>query len=237
MSFAIIAHRGASADAPDNSSEAFNLAISQHADLIETDVRVTADDVLVLEHDASIPKENGEKLEVRYSTLAQLQAAKPHLLTVAAAVREFGAKIPFCWETKAAGLEHRLIYLLRDLLPETMWQRSEFTSFSLASVFDFVRLREQLGETFSVGWLTRQWDDDAIALARDNEFTQLCPPARRVLENPELVARAVEQGLQVRVWLVETPEMAAELFPLDVYGGTVNFPGAVAAHRDSAVNI
>lgn len=46
----IIAHRGASGYAKDNSLEAFLLAAKQGADIVEMDVRVTKDQVLVLNH-------------------------------------------------------------------------------------------------------------------------------------------------------------------------------------------
>jgi glycerophosphoryl diester phosphodiesterase len=47
----IIAHRGASAHEPDNSRAAFERAIAEGADAIETDVRRTADGRLVACHD------------------------------------------------------------------------------------------------------------------------------------------------------------------------------------------
>ncbi len=50
----IIAHRGARASAPENTIEAFQLAIDQGADGIELDVRRTSDDVLVVHHDAHL---------------------------------------------------------------------------------------------------------------------------------------------------------------------------------------
>ena len=50
----IIAHRGASADAPENSLEAFERAIALGADMIEFDVRRTADGALVVFHDARV---------------------------------------------------------------------------------------------------------------------------------------------------------------------------------------
>lgn len=51
---AIIAHRGASAFATDNTLEAFELAVEQDADMIEFDVRVTADGALVAFHDRAV---------------------------------------------------------------------------------------------------------------------------------------------------------------------------------------
>jgi glycerophosphoryl diester phosphodiesterase len=47
----IIAHRGASHDAPENSMAAFRLALAQGADMIELDVRASADHRLVVVHD------------------------------------------------------------------------------------------------------------------------------------------------------------------------------------------
>ena len=46
----IIAHRGASAYAPENTLGAFKAAIEMGADMIEFDVRKTKDNVLVLNH-------------------------------------------------------------------------------------------------------------------------------------------------------------------------------------------
>ena len=222
--FKIIAHRGASADAPGNSAEAFELAIAQKADLIETDVRLTADGVLVLEHDRQV-----EGLEVQYSTLAALREVKPHLLTVAGALREFGHRIPFCFECKAANLEHALLYLVKDFVPSSLWQQTEFTSFNFMSAATCQRLLNSLGDTNQVGWLTRQWNEEAIASTREMGLAQLCLPAAAVLARPELVRTAKDAGLNVRVWLVAEPEMVPDLADAGVYGGTVNFPGKVAA--------
>jgi glycerophosphoryl diester phosphodiesterase len=47
----VIAHRGASWDARENTLEAFDLAIAQGADYVEFDVRMTEDGTLVLCHD------------------------------------------------------------------------------------------------------------------------------------------------------------------------------------------
>jgi glycerophosphoryl diester phosphodiesterase len=51
-----VAHRGASADRPENTLAAFELAIEQGADVIEADVRATADGQLVMMHDPDIDR-------------------------------------------------------------------------------------------------------------------------------------------------------------------------------------
>ena len=47
----IIAHRGASHDAPENTLAAVQLAWQQHADAVEVDVRISRDGQLVVIHD------------------------------------------------------------------------------------------------------------------------------------------------------------------------------------------
>lgn len=52
----ILAHRGARAHAPENTLPAFNLALEQGADAIETDLRITRDRVIVCIHDATVDR-------------------------------------------------------------------------------------------------------------------------------------------------------------------------------------
>src|SRR5947208_10876075 len=49
----VIAHRGATQRAPENSLDAFEAAISARADMVELDVRLTADARLVVHHDST----------------------------------------------------------------------------------------------------------------------------------------------------------------------------------------
>jgi glycerophosphoryl diester phosphodiesterase len=52
----LIAHRGASAYAPEHSAEAYRLAIAQGADFVEQDLAVTKDGVLVSIHDLTLER-------------------------------------------------------------------------------------------------------------------------------------------------------------------------------------
>lgn len=52
----VVAHRGASASAPENTIAAYEQAIALGADGVETDIFITADDVIVLSHDESIDR-------------------------------------------------------------------------------------------------------------------------------------------------------------------------------------
>src|SRR5439155_11323089 len=68
----VIAHRGASAAAPENTLAAFRLAADLGADGIELDVRGTADGQLVVLHDASVNRTTDGTGRVAALTLDQL---------------------------------------------------------------------------------------------------------------------------------------------------------------------
>ena len=73
----VTAHRGASAQCPENTMPAFELAAEQGADWIELDVRQTRDGVLVVLHDESLLRTTGDPRmvwELDYAELAQLDA-------------------------------------------------------------------------------------------------------------------------------------------------------------------
>jgi glycerophosphoryl diester phosphodiesterase len=69
----IVAHRGASHDAPENTIAAFNLAWEQNADGIETDCCLTRDGHIVCIHDKTTERTAGINLDVGKSTLAELK--------------------------------------------------------------------------------------------------------------------------------------------------------------------
>lgn len=70
----IVAHRGASHDAPENTLPAFNLAWKQGADAIEGDFHLTSDGKIVCIHDYDTKRVSGHKHVVKSTTLDQLRA-------------------------------------------------------------------------------------------------------------------------------------------------------------------
>jgi len=69
----IVAHRGASRDAPENTLPAFQLAWEQGADRIEGDFFLTSDHVIVCFHDKTTERLVGQKLDVSSASYQQLQ--------------------------------------------------------------------------------------------------------------------------------------------------------------------
>lgn len=69
----IIAHRGASWDAPENTVPSVELGFERGADAVEIDVYLSADGRVVAIHDADTKRVTGVRLEVEQSTVAELQ--------------------------------------------------------------------------------------------------------------------------------------------------------------------
>jgi len=72
--FHIIAHRGASAQAPENTLPAFERARELGAFEVELDVQLSSDDVLILFHDATLGEKTDRSGAVRDYTAAELEA-------------------------------------------------------------------------------------------------------------------------------------------------------------------
>jgi glycerophosphoryl diester phosphodiesterase len=70
----VVAHRGASADAPENTIAAFKLAYEQGAHGVECDILRTSDGRVVMSHDKTTKRTTGVEGKVEEMTLVQLQA-------------------------------------------------------------------------------------------------------------------------------------------------------------------
>ena len=101
----VLAHRGLhGAGRPENSIEAIRAAF-ELADGLETDIRVTADGVLVLCHDSVTP----DGIDVATSTYAAIQAGASHpLATYDELLEAAPAGKWLCAEVKVSGVERRV---------------------------------------------------------------------------------------------------------------------------------
>lgn len=97
----VIAHRGASAEAPENTLPAFELALQQGADALELDVRLSRDGVPVVIHDATLDRtahRTGWVSAFDAAELAQMDAGyqfRP---------RTAGTPVSFPWRGQGVGV-------------------------------------------------------------------------------------------------------------------------------------
>jgi glycerophosphoryl diester phosphodiesterase len=102
-----VAHRGASDRALENSPAAFALAVSDGADMIEFDVRLSSDGVSVVFHDGRTGRTAKENLAVARTPAARLRAVRlkngEKLPFLADVLEIVGGKVPINIESKAPG--------------------------------------------------------------------------------------------------------------------------------------
>jgi glycerophosphoryl diester phosphodiesterase len=113
----IVAHRGASHDAPENTLAAFRLAWRQGADAIEGDFWLTKDGKIVCIHDETTERVAKRKLAVADSTLAELRQ-----LDVGSwkGPQWAGQRIPTIGEVLAAVPEGKRIFIEIKCGPEIL---------------------------------------------------------------------------------------------------------------------
>jgi glycerophosphoryl diester phosphodiesterase len=78
----IMAHRGSSDEAPENTLTSFRLALSQGADILETDLRFTRDGEIVLMHDATVDRTTNGSGKVSEMTLTEIKELRHQPLSL-----------------------------------------------------------------------------------------------------------------------------------------------------------
>jgi len=116
--FARVAHRGASALAPENTLRAFELAAELGCDMVEFDVLPLRDGTLVIAHSNDLRELSHGVARGRVGgrTLAALRGVAPDLPTLEEALRFFAARLPDLGlqvDLKRPGLEEAVIDALR----------------------------------------------------------------------------------------------------------------------------
>jgi len=126
----IIAHRGFSGIAPENTLIAFQKAIECGADYFELDIHKTKDDSIVVIHDASVDRTSsnnmkGKVAEMIYSELAAVRAGyskkfgdkykNEKIPTLREALELTRGKIKVCIEIKVYDVEKEVLKIVNDL--------------------------------------------------------------------------------------------------------------------------
>src|SRR5690349_2161152 len=160
----ILGHRGASADAPENTMRAFRLALEQGADGVELDVQPSADCVPVVIHDGTLDRTTdgrGPVSALPWAEISRLRAGGepvPRLDEVAAWAGETGAWLNV--EVKGGGIEGRVLDVLHRA---EVLERTVLSSFVPEIVWE---LRRMAPPGTRVYLLTERWDDEVRAGAR-----------------------------------------------------------------------
>jgi len=158
----VMAHRGASALLPENTLAAFQQALADGADILETDLRFTADDEIVLIHDETLDRTVEGTGLVRDYTLKEIQQLKVKqgtgakdpgsVPTLRALIEATKAQVPLALELKdplfiQPGYGEKLIQLLRDY---GLLEQCVIISFNLTRL----QAVKHLYSPLAAGWIT-----------------------------------------------------------------------------------
>jgi glycerophosphoryl diester phosphodiesterase len=233
----VIAHRGASSYAPENTLAAFDLALQMGVRHIELDVDFTSNGHIVVIHDDTVDRTTNGSGPVTSHTLAALReldagswfGAKftgERIPTFNEVLERYKGRVHVHTEIKghSPSLSQRTADVIRA---HAMEEQVTITSFQT------VRLEEMhaYAPELPMGWLVVEVSDAIIAQARAMGVTQLCPRANTV--TPELIRRLHAEGFVARAWGVTTEALMQQVVQAEADGMTINFPDKLIAYLKS----
>ena len=231
----VIAHRGASAAAPENTIAAFERALTDGADAIQLDVHLSRDDHPVVIHDPTLERTTNGWGPVRGHTMRELKRldagawrgaafAGQRLQTLQEVLERFRGRTKFWIELKGGpdlypDVEERIVGLLEvyDVIDEALVQT--FDPAALARLRAFSR-ELSLGAVLARAPLDVERDVPLVASA-------VCPSAE-ILGAPEREAIR-RSGRQCHVWTVNEPALMDRLVDWSVDGIITDRPDLLRA--------
>ena len=236
----IVAHRGACGYAPENTMEAFALAVEMGADGIELDVHLTKDGYVVVCHDEKIDRTSNGQGEITSYTLDELKGFDfgyhfygkerrgikiPTLAEVYELIAPTGmivnveiksadpAIIPACRELESRfGMDGRVIYSSFDHFQIGRMKECDKDSF-IAPLYSFNMLNP---------W---NYCTDIGAKATHPKFTQI-----RKIEN--YVKECHNRGIRVHVWTANAEEDIQFLLGAGIDAIITNYPDVALRLRN-----
>ena len=236
----IIAHRGASYDAPENTLPAIKLGFERGADAVEIDVFITEDGKIVAIHDSDTKRVSGARKRVKRSTLAELREldvgrwkgaewAGTRIPTLEEALAEVPAGKRLVVEIKT-GME-----ILGELerIIEASGKRSQVTliAFSFPVIREAKKRMPDVPAYWLYGFSAREkalWGvlglDTLIERAGGAGLDGLDLKANGPF-GKDFVDKLGDAGLELLVYTVNEPRLARRLVELGVKGITTDRPG------------
>ncbi|MEU3045002.1 MULTISPECIES: glycerophosphodiester phosphodiesterase [unclassified Streptomyces] len=249
----VVAHRGASEDAPEHTLAAYRKAIEDGADALECDVRLTADGHLVCVHDRRVDRTSNGRGAVSALELADLAALDfgswkdapespdwkdPSLTSVLTLERllelvsDAGRRVELAIETKhptrwAGQVEERLLTLLGRFglaaPPSPEESPVRIMSFSARSLHRVAAAAPTVPTVYLMQFATPRVRDGRLPAG-----SRIAGPGiRMVRSHPGVVERLRGAGHAVHVWTVNEPEDVELCVDLGVEAIITNRPGPV----------
>ena len=247
----VIGHRGNAAYAPENTMESFRQALAGGAECVELDVRLSADGVPVVMHDATLDRTTDFGGAVASLSADRIQAANAAARFTLDGGRTFpyrdkGLRVPRLEDvlTELADVPLLLEIKTAQASPETrrLIERHGAESRCVIESFDARALEPFRGSRIAIG---ASRADVARLLhrivtrrpVRSLPYAVMClPPRLRSVPIPiaSLVSLTRPAGCLVHVWTINEPDEARRLWSVGVRGIVSDDPGRMRHTRDTA---
>ena len=208
----LIAHRGNTIQAPENTLAALQLAVEQGATALEVDLRICGSGEIVLFHDKTLARHFSRNKFIRNTSLSELKSLafnkrsyeKPDkVATLAELFEEFKGKVPINLDAKTFGSNNRVF--IEDMSREI--DRQNMKDQVWVSAFNplFLRLLKKLRPDIRRGFLFR----NLAFIIRHLDVlhdAQAWHPHHSII-NERFVKKARCKNKELYVWTVNKPEM------------------------------
>jgi glycerophosphoryl diester phosphodiesterase len=246
----IVAHRGASKAAPENTLAAFNLAWERGADAIEGDFHLTRDGHIVCVHDANTKHVAGKSLVVKHSSLKQLRALDVGVRhrgeyegsvipTLAEVLDTVPARKKVYIEIKS---DASLVPLLCKVVEKSGLKDDQIVVISFHE--DVIQKIKAKAPQYKALWL------ESFKRSKSGKVT---PSIQTILETlgrikadglsssttgltEDIVKSVKERGYEYHVWTIDDPVSAERFKKWGVQSITTNVPGKIRKHLETSRN-
>jgi len=221
----IIAHRGASAVAPENTMAAFEAAISAGADGIEFDVRLSRDAVPVIIHDETLHRTHG--VRPRVADLSATQLNKFDVPSLAQLFELFASNELLLY-LEMKGQEIQLAEKCCRLVKQyRLKERVIFECFEHSAL----QTIKNIDSTLRTAALFQPPSSFILKKAMAIGVDEIALHHR--LTNRRIVEKARGANLKVVTWTVDDPAWVKHARTIDVHALITNDPSALIAARDA----
>ena len=237
----IFAHRGASGYAPENTLEAFRLAMEQGADGMELDVHLTKDGEVVVIHDETLDRTSNGHGNVRDYTLEELKKFSfhnhmekyqgvqiPTLKEVLNLVKNSRIKVNIELKTGIywyEGIEEKTMDIVKTMGMEDRVIYSSFNHYSIQKVLE----QNSDAET---AYLFSDVPLNMEKYAKDTGVKGLHPAVYH-LKMADFLETYMKSGLKVRVWTVNNKEDMKMFMDAGVDAVITNYPKVSVELREN----
>lgn len=224
----VVAHRGASHVAPENTLVALKKAVELGAEFAEVDVYQTKDGEIVLIHDEKLQRTTNAKGKIWDFTLEELKKLDAGLWfgeefkgepipTLREAIRLVKGKIKLNIEIKIKREEPEIVQKVLDLIRSEKFEKDcVVTSFDRKTVEKI----KQTAPNVETGFIfDKEYPPDVF------EGTWDALSSNYRLINPEFVQKARENRKKIYAWTVNSEREMKRLIGLEIDGIITNRPG------------